>query len=53
MALGESGHATEDVLAGLRELARGAKRDPDLSDGEGRAKTQALESLAKLTALSA
>jgi HEAT repeat protein len=52
-ALGDSGHATENVLAGLRELARGAKKDPELSDGDARAKTQAAESLAKLTEPSA
>ena len=48
-ALGDSGTRKPLALAGLRKLARGSQGNPDLSDGDARAKSQAAESLAKLT----
>lgn len=47
-ALGDSGTQDPRVLAALKKLARGAKRDHDISDDNASAASQAAESLAML-----
>lgn len=49
-ALGDSATTDARAIAGLKKLARGAKKDPPLSDGDERAKAEAAEALEKLGA---
>ena len=51
-ALGDSRTTDGRALAALETLARGARPDPDLSDGDARAASQAAESLASLRQIS-
>lgn len=51
-ALGDSRTSDARALAALAALARGARPDPDLSDANARAASQAAESLASLRLIS-
>ncbi len=51
-ALGDSRTSDPRAMAALAALARGARPDPDLSDGDARAASQAAESLASLRQIS-
>jgi len=51
-ALGDSRTTDRRAIAALEALARGARPDPDLSDGDARAASQAAESLASLRQIS-